>query len=605
MEKFGEYILLRKVGIGGMAELFKAKKVGIAGFERVLAIKRILPNLSSDEEFIAMFIAEAKLAARLSHKNVAQIYDFGKAGNDYFIAMEYIAGKDLRSILKRCRTGGIAFPAPLALYIGKEVASALNCAHNQKDDYGKSLNIIHRDVSPQNVLISYSGEVKVVDFGIAKAEAQSKTSTGVLKGKVSYMSPEQAWGKLIDHRSDIFSLGTVLYEMLTGEKPFKGETQLETLEKVRGAAVEILPSSVNGAVLPEIEAKLLKALAKDAKDRYQNASDLEIDLGRSLFEISNSDHSALLKQFMHQLFQAEIDEDEQTDVEEQTLVEYGDEHWQLDRSGSKPKKMGERSRFSGLHRFLGNSRNTVPYVIAGSLLIVLLVGVYFFLDMDFFRSPTPGTAVKLDQKQERAPSLPKGSITSPVAATVPDAAPGSSSSSTLSPTHKTGGADVFPKLVTGAAPTKAVPSQESLLAPSKGVLTVDAKPWADVSVKGRNYGRTPQTINDLDVGTHTVRLDNPDYAPVEKRAKVTAKGSVKVFHEFGGSGRLMINAKPWAHVYLDGDLKGQTPVSFDVSPGEHVVRIAREGFVEKNETIRVRAREEKGMSVSLEKKDVP
>ena len=222
MEKFGQYILLDKVGSGGMAELFKAKKVGIEGFERVLAIKRILPHLSSDEEFIDMFIAEAKLVALLSHKNITQVYDFGKIGQNYFIAMEYIRGKDLRGLLKRCNEKNIKFPITLAVFIAKEVASGLSYAHRQKDSMEKSLNIIHRDVSPQNILISYDGDVKVVDFGIAKAGSQSRTTTGVLKGKLSYMSPEQAWGKTIDHRSDIFAIGIVLYEMLTGERLLRG-----------------------------------------------------------------------------------------------------------------------------------------------------------------------------------------------------------------------------------------------------------------------------------------------------------------------------------------------------------------------------------------------
>jgi len=200
MESFGQYILLERVASGGMAELFKAKKIGIEGFERVLAIKRILPHMSSDEEFIDMFIAEAKLVARLSHKNIAQVYDFGKIGQNYFIAMEYIRGKDLRGIFKRCEEKNIKLPVAIAVFIAKEVASALSYAHRQKDSTGRNLNIIHRDVSPQNILISYEGEVKVVDFGIAKAGSHSKTTTGVLKGKLSYMSPEQAWGKPIDNR---------------------------------------------------------------------------------------------------------------------------------------------------------------------------------------------------------------------------------------------------------------------------------------------------------------------------------------------------------------------------------------------------------------------
>ena len=178
MERLGQYILLEKVASGGMAELFKAKKIGIEGFEQVLAVKRILPHLSSDEEFINMFIAEAKLVAQLTHKNIAQIYDFGKEEHNYFISMEYIRGKDLKAILKKVSLERRKLPAAIAVFIAKEVAAALGYAHKQKDSAGNDLNIIHRDISPQNILVSYEGEVKVIDFGIAKGKHPFKNNNG-------------------------------------------------------------------------------------------------------------------------------------------------------------------------------------------------------------------------------------------------------------------------------------------------------------------------------------------------------------------------------------------------------------------------------------------
>jgi len=319
MERFGQYILLEKVATGGMAELYKAMKVGIEGFERVLAIKKILPHLSSDEEFINMFIAEAKLVARLNHKNIVQVYDFGKTGQDYFIAMEYIRGKDLKAILKRCREWNMSFPVAPAVFIAKEIAAALSHAHGQKDSTGKNLNIIHRDVSPQNILISYEGEVKVVDFGIAKAEAHSKTATGTLKGKLSYMSPEQAWGRPVDQRSDIFSLGIVFYEMLTGEKLFKGDSEINTLEKVREARVEPMASSINVELPAELEAKMLKMLARETASRYQNALDIEVELGSIIFKLIPDDPAMSVKQFMRELFASEIEAEHKSEMKEKPL----------------------------------------------------------------------------------------------------------------------------------------------------------------------------------------------------------------------------------------------------------------------------------------------
>jgi len=313
MERLGSYVLLEKVATGGMAELYKAKKVGIEGFERVLAVKKILPHLSSDEEFINMFISEAKLAARLNHKNIAQIYDFGKAEENYFISMEYVRGKDLKAILKKISAERRKMPVAIAVFIAKEVAAALDYAHKQKDDSGKELNIIHRDISPQNILISYDGDVKIIDFGIAKASSHSKTTTGMLKGKLSYMSPEQASGKALDHRSDIFSLGVVLYEMLTGRKLFKGDSEIGTLEMIKKAKVEPLPSALNMELPEGLESKVLRALAREASERYLNASDMELDLWSEGLKLTDGNPTLMLKRYMNDLFRSEIESEQMSE----------------------------------------------------------------------------------------------------------------------------------------------------------------------------------------------------------------------------------------------------------------------------------------------------
>ena len=239
---FGKYLLLDRINIGGMAEVWRGKTFGAGGFERLVAIKRILPNIAEDEEFITMFIDEAKITVQLNHANIAQIYELSHISNSYFIAMEYISGKDMRAVFDRCRKKGEPAPIPLTCYCIAKCCEGLDYAHRKKDRQGRDMNIVHRDVSPQNVLISYEGEVKVIDFGIAKAAGKAtKTQAGILKGKFGYMSPEQIRGLPLDRRSDVFAIGVCLYEMLTGERLFVGDSDFSVLEKVR--KVEVLPPS--------------------------------------------------------------------------------------------------------------------------------------------------------------------------------------------------------------------------------------------------------------------------------------------------------------------------------------------------------------------------
>ena len=306
---FGKYYLLERINVGGMAEVFKAKAFGVEGFERIVAVKRILPNIAEDKEFITMFIDEAKIAVQLNHANVAQIFDLGKVDDSYFIALEYVHGKDLRGIFDFCRTSGENMPVAQACFITMKVCEGLDYAHNKRDASGRELGLVHRDISPQNVLLSYEGEVKIIDFGIAKAAGKaSKTQAGILKGKFGYMSPEQVRGMPLDRRSDIFSLGIVLYELLTGERLFVGESDFSTLEKVRN--VEILPPSTYNRKIPdELERIVLKALAKDVEDRYQNAIDLHDELQAFMYSAGEFYSRKDLAAWMKSVFSKEIEEE--------------------------------------------------------------------------------------------------------------------------------------------------------------------------------------------------------------------------------------------------------------------------------------------------------
>ncbi|HEV7484455.1 MAG TPA: TonB family protein [Thermoanaerobaculia bacterium] len=299
--KFGQYVLLEKIATGGMAEVWKARMRGVEGFQKIVAIKKILPHLSDNQDFIEMFVDEAKLAAQLNHNNIIHIYDLGKIQSSYYIAMEYIDGYDLKNILKKAQERDQPLSVEIALFVASKIAAALDYAHRKRDFEDKEMGLVHRDVSPQNVLISEEGDIKLCDFGIAKAASKaSHTQAGALKGKLQYMSPEQAWGRNIDKRSDIFALATVLFEMLTARKLFAGDNELSILEQVREARVTA-PSQFNDEVTPQIDAIVLKALQKDPANRYQTAGEMQRDLDAVLYNFKPTPTSADLAIYMHRL----------------------------------------------------------------------------------------------------------------------------------------------------------------------------------------------------------------------------------------------------------------------------------------------------------------
>ncbi len=290
-----------------MAEIFRAKTSGAARFEKIIAIKRIHPNMSDDKDFIKMFIDEAKISGQLNHPNIAGIYELGRIEGHHFIAMEFIWGKDLLQILSKFKKQRAYMNPFQAAYIISKICEGLDYAHKKKDATGQSIGIIHRDVSPQNILISYEGDIKIIDFGIAKArDRSSHTAAGVLKGKFGYMSPEQIRGLPIDHRSDIFAIGTLLYEMLTSRPLFTGESDLTVLEKVRNVDIP-RPRDVNKEIPAEMERIILKALTRQVEDRYQHASEMQEDLERYIYTAQPVYTGKRLGAWMQKVFQMERD----------------------------------------------------------------------------------------------------------------------------------------------------------------------------------------------------------------------------------------------------------------------------------------------------------
>ena len=276
-QEFGKYLLLERIAMGGMAEIFRAKKLGAEGFEKELVIKRVLPHYTDDDSFITMFKDEARIASNLNHANICQVFEFDELEGSFYIAMEYIPGRDLKRVNEEGRDRDFPLNIGQVAWIGSQVAAGLHYAH-RKEYNGAPLNIVHRDVTPHNIMVSLGGDVKLMDFGIAKAAARStRTQAGTVKGKCAYMSPEQARGKDIDGRSDVFALGIVMWETLAHQRLFLGDSEFETLSNVLKKQITPL-SEVNPQVPPRLEGIISKALARTREERYDDAAAMERDL---------------------------------------------------------------------------------------------------------------------------------------------------------------------------------------------------------------------------------------------------------------------------------------------------------------------------------------
>ncbi|MGC4119372.1 MAG: serine/threonine-protein kinase [Myxococcales bacterium] len=300
---FGRYLLLNPIKDGGMSGIWRARPQGEAS---VVAVKRVLPAFAEDPEMLALFLDEARVSVQLTHPNIARVFDLGRVGEALYLAMEYVPGVDLRTLFRHEASRKARMPLPLAVFVLAKIADALDYAHRRTDAKGRPLRIVHRDVAPDNCLVTFDGEVKLIDFGVAKAESQSqKTEAGALKGKLSYMSPEQVIGKDLDRRSDVFSLGIVLWEMATGERLFFRENQLEILRLVRTAQVPP-PSELNPEVPPELDAVILKALSREREGRFAWASELAARLRACLSAMESPPAAAHLRKYLSLAFPKEL-----------------------------------------------------------------------------------------------------------------------------------------------------------------------------------------------------------------------------------------------------------------------------------------------------------
>lgn len=506
-KRFGKYTLLRRLALGGMAELFLALQRSVAGFEKLVVVKRVLPELASDEAFVAMLLQEARIAATLTHPNIAQVYDVGHAEGRYFIAMEHVHGEDLRSIVRQMKKKEVrSFPLEHTIAIVLGCCKGLAYAHDQRDLDGNELGIVHRDVSPQNVLVTFTGDVKLVDFGIAKAATGAEEKPGKLKGKVPYMSPEQAQGLELDRRSDIFSLGVMLFELTTGKRLFRGDSDPETLRTIVEGNYPT-PRSLNPNIPERLEQIILRSLEPSRERRYPTAHDMQVDLEAFIRDTQMPVSPLSLGEWMRTLFDDKLAQQKQMLQEGRQLAEV------LAAQASDELTMGGAS-LSGVS-IVRERENKTPWVLLGVVLLVAAlaaVGTWLLWP----KAPTgpgvlaltsepPGAAIWIDgaRREERTPavisSLPVG--TYEVKLTAEGFVP-------------------FVQTVELTTQTPQVEISGALERPTAdayGVVRVTTSPLgAQVLFDGRAVeGATPLTIPEIQPGTeHTLAITLDGYQTV-------------------------------------------------------------------------------------------
>lgn len=560
-----------------MAEVFRGKSAGVEGFERLVALKRILPNIAADPDFVEMFVDEAKLAVQLQHANIAQVYDLGKAEDTYYIAMEYVPGVDLRKMWDRARGRNRLLPIAMSCHIMQKACEGLDSAHRKKDHTGQDISLVHRDVSPQNIMVSFEGEVKVIDFGIARATNKvGKTQAGVLKGKFGYMSPEQVRGRDLDNRSDIFACGAVLYELLVGDRLFLGESDFSTLEKVRNVDV-IPPTRLNKNLSPHLERIVMKALAKNRDDRYRWASEMAEDLQRFIFDSKQTFGRTDLQRYMQQHFEKD-QEQERERLERYSKLHADDFPSLAPRSGGQVKA--------------GNSVDVVftPDLDSQSLHPaegnpgVLNTSTASLRPLDPSEEPTPSsgvTVVPIDPSGVPPSSstlpLPPQGIDPALLAELPEI---STLRSARLPRW------VMPVIVSlGLLLVVAfgLMFREKLFDARKGSLSIQTIPSrAIVTINDKLASNsTPYTMDNLEPGSYLIKASAPGYDDAIRAVRL-AGGENRLetlqLSRTTESGSLTIRSEPETglHVFLNGqDTHKVTPVTLEQLAGEQLITLRR------------------------------
>jgi serine/threonine protein kinase len=634
-EVFGKYFLVDKIAMGGMAEIFKAKTFGHGGFENLLVIKRILSHLSDNEQFVRMFMDEAKVSALLQHSNVVRIYDFARIRDNYFIAMECVEGKDVKLILRKLAERRKLLPREFAVYIAMEAAKGLDHAHKHTTRQGQPLGIVHRDVSPSNLLVSYGGDVKVADFGIVKAaNCAEDTDAGMLKGKFEYMSPEQASGKELDRRSDIFSLGIILHEMLTGRRLFKSDDELKTLARIKSGDVDP-PSTLNPAVPARLDEIVMRALAKDAGDRYQDARELHADLLEFLYPASPDLTQQSLAHFMSELFADEVNQ-ERARLEEGTRLALA-----LHESGQSVELEPDWEEESPSTRTRGGTAviqepaappSKIPYVVAVLALLLSVGTAGFFLTRPEREAPAATIVEAAAAPSTGSVQLKVGPVEALVTVdgvlsgegtdvTIGELAPGAEHTIEVSAEGYASYKETVSvaagervrlqvNLVKIAAPSsssrsdtpRATPrgsSESSAVAATATAAFASSPSGADVFVDGRLVGRTPVEWSGAAGNRYAVEYRMSGFDTVRFSASLPGSGGREPYERTlseraKAEGKLSVNVSGgWAEIFVDGKKIGNTPIfGYSLPAGSYTVRVKNDGAgIDQSKQVTVKAGE--------------
>ncbi|HLV60481.1 MAG TPA: protein kinase [Fredinandcohnia sp.] len=551
-ELFGKFFLLQRLGHGGMAEIFRAKTAGAGGFEKELVVKRILPTLSSDRQFIRMLINEAKLTVALTHPTIAQIYELGEVDGRYFISMEYVEGATLHEVMHLARHAGRPLGLEQAIYICLEVLRGLEYAHKRQDGAGNPLNIVHCDVSPDNVMLTWDGGVKLLDFGVARAAQKSLSNyrEGTLMGKLSYVAPEQAEGRDFDHRVDLFAVGVIFYELLTGTHPFGKVSDVDALVASRRRQV-VPPSQAAG--LPKVfDDFVSRSLAYEPSQRFQSAEEMADELLQMLFPTQTMEVMALLEASMRELYRDRIEEMQRERARDAEKMQA------LARTHvPPPPTTPSRSSADPLEEALAK----IPAASATKI----------FVSMQ--EAPRPATSVTPRPTTPRPASLPRrprpsrGAV---VAAFLGGAI--------LGALAMAGGGFVY------------------LEAQPRPLLVLSEPSGAEVFYEDKSLGRTPLFLPESRIPVRaTLALRLPDHvdaqAPIERNGQIhVARGKLE-----SALGRLRIESVPaGARVRLNGRPVGTTPLELDALPVDERLRfdLERDGYL--LDSIVVRPREIEG-----------
>jgi serine/threonine-protein kinase len=539
--------------MGGMAEIFLARSTSMHGFEKTVVLKRMLPQFAENEDFISMFLNEARLAATLAHPNIAQVYDIGEHDGHCFFTMEYVSGQNLRNVA-RAATASIGLPLEHVVNIVIGVAAGLHYAHEQVDRVGRPLGLVHRDVSPTNIIATYDGGVKLVDFGIAKAStAQVATAVGTLKGKIPYMSPGQCRGAPLDRRSDIFSLGTVLWELTTGSRLFRGDNEFGILNRISKGEIP-QPSSRRSNYPEDLEAIVMRALEGDREHRYETAQELQIALEDYAREHKLSISSAKLAQFMARLFEEEIErhkqllaklaeedvfvkthrleaedveilQEEILEIEPDEISAYTPSEVYAQASATAPGRDAEGTSISRLSRFSSVVRQSPARAKIGALGIGLAVVVGGLLALSLAGDDSEGTDAK-DAASATASQTPSVIIVPRTEAPPPPPPPPPEETKTEPPPEVEEKPAEPEKKKRKRRPPKKKPKPSGAKTATIGVAGPPGRAPPVVYIDGKRIGRTPIAPGKIKVsaGRHSVKCVWPDGVTFQKSVKVSASG---------------------------------------------------------------------------------